>query len=70
MRYSLGGKQYKRTLRTVNEEEALQRAYEIWHEQSFRNKQGLSLDSRSFVEVAEEFIEKVVAEAERDERSR
>lgn len=70
MRYSLGGKQYKRTLGTANEEEALQRAYEIWHEQSFRNKQGLSLDSRSFVEVAEEFIEKVVAEAERDERSK
>ena len=70
MRYSLGGKQYKKTLGTANEEEALQRAYDIWHEQNFRHKQGLSLDSRSFVDVAEEFIGKIVAEAERDERSK
>ncbi|RVP15205.1 site-specific integrase [Sinorhizobium meliloti] len=70
MRYSLGGKQYKKTLGTADEDQALQRAYEIWHEQSFRNKQGLSLDSHPFVEVAEEFIEKIVAEAERDERSK
>lgn len=70
MRYSIGGKQYKKTLGTADEDQALQRAYEIWHEQSFRNKQGLSLDSHPFVEVAEEFIEKIVAEAERDERSK
>lgn len=70
MRYSLGGKQYKKTLGTADEDQALHRAYEIWHEQSFRNKQGLSLDSHPFSEVAEEFIEKVVAEAERDERSK
>jgi len=70
MRYSLGGKQYKKTLGTPYEQEALQRAYEIWHEQSFRAKQGLSLDSHSFSSVAEEFIEKIVAEAERDERSK
>lgn len=70
MRYSIGGKQYKKTLGTADEDQALQRAYEIWHEQNFRNKQGLSLDSHPFVEVAEEFIEKIVAEAERDERSK
>lgn len=70
MRYSLGRKQYKKTLGTADEQEALQRAYEIWHEQSFRNKQGLSLDSHAFSAVAEEFIEKIVAEAERDERSK
>lgn len=70
MRYSLGGKQYKKTLGTADKEEALQHAYEIWHEQSFRHKQGFSLDSRSFAEVAEEFIKKVVAESERDERSK
>ncbi|MDH6269684.1 integrase [Rhizobium sp. SG_E_25_P2] len=70
MRYSLGGKQYKKTLGTADEQEALQRAYEIWHEQSFRAKQGLSLDSHAFSSVAEEFIEKIIAEAERDERSK
>lgn len=69
MRYSIGGKQYKKTLGTADEEQALQRAYEIWHERSFRNRQGLSLDSHPFSEVAEEFIDKIVAEAERNERS-
>lgn len=70
MRYSLGGKQYKKTLGTADENEALNKAYEIWHEQSFRAKQGLSLDSHAFSEVAEEFIEMVAAQAERDERSK
>jgi hypothetical protein len=70
MRYSLGGKQYKKSLSTADENEALSKAYEIWHEQSFRAKQGLSLDSRAFSEVAEEFIEMVAAQAERDERSK
>lgn len=69
MRYSLGGKQYKKTLGTADDQEALQRAYEIWHEQSFRAKQGLSLDSHAFSAVAEEFIGKITAEAERGERS-
>jgi integrase len=70
MRYSLGGKQYKKTLGTADENEALHKAYEIWHEQSFRAKQGLSLDSHAFSAVAEEFIERVAAEAERGERSK
>lgn len=70
MRYSLGGKQYKKTLGTQDHDEAMQRAYEVWHEQSFRTKQGLSLESHAFSEVAEEFIGMVVAQAERDERSK
>jgi integrase len=70
MRYSLGGKQYKKTLGTADHDEAMQRAYEIWYEQSFRAKQGLSLESHAFSEVAEEFIEMVAAQAERDERSK
>jgi hypothetical protein len=70
MRYSLGGKQYKKTLGTADENEALDKAYEIWHEQSFRAKQGLSLESHAFSAVAEEFIERITAEAERDERSK
>jgi integrase len=70
MRYSLGGKQYKKTLGTADENEALHKAYEIWHEQSFRAKQGLSLESHAFSEVAEEFIEMVAAQSERDERSK
>lgn len=47
----------------------MQRANEIYHEQKYRQKQGLSLVQHSFCDVAEEFIEKVCAEAERGERS-
>lgn len=70
MRYSLGGKQIKKSLGVANYNIALQRANEIFHEQKYRHKQGLSLEQHAFDEVAEEFIEKVCAEAERDERSK
>lgn len=69
MRYSLGGRQIKKSLKTSDYELALQRAHEIYHEQKYRHKQGLSLVQHSFHEVAEEFIEKVCAEAERGERN-
>lgn len=69
MRYSLGGRQIKKSLGIADYDAALQRANEIYHEQKYRHKQGLSLVQHPFNEVAEEFIEKVCAEAERDERS-
>lgn len=69
MRYSLGGRQIKKSLGIADYDAALQRANEIYHEQKYRHKQGLSLAQHPFCEVAEEFIEKVCAEAERDERS-
>jgi hypothetical protein len=40
MRYSFGGRQYKKTLGTADYDQAMQHAYKIWHEQSFRVKQG------------------------------
>lgn len=69
MRYSLGGRQIKKSLGTSDYDRALQRANEIFHEQKYRHKQGLSLVQHPFCDVAEEFIEKVCAEAERGERS-
>lgn len=69
MRYSLGGRQIKKSLGIADYDAALQRAHEIYHEQKYRQKQGLSLVQHTFHEVAEEFIEKVCAEAERGERS-
>ncbi|MFT4161795.1 tyrosine-type recombinase/integrase [Shinella sp.] len=69
MRYSLGGKQIKKSLGVAEYDIALQRANEIFHEQKYRHKQGLSLEQHAFDEVAEEFIEKVCAESERGERS-
>ena len=70
MRYSLGGKQIKKSLGVADYDLALQRANEIFHEQRYRHRQGLSLEHHAFNDVAEEFIEKVCAEAERDERSK
>lgn len=69
MRYSLGGRQIKKSLGTADYDAAVQRAHEIYHEQKYRQKQGLSLHQHPFSDVAEEFIEKVCAEAERGERS-
>ena len=69
MRYSLGGRQIKKSLKTANYDTAVQLAHEIYHEQKYRHKQGLSLVHHAFCEVAEEFIEKVCVEAERGERS-
>ncbi|WP_082469600.1 site-specific integrase [Rhizobium sp. Leaf311] len=69
MRYSLGGKQIKKSLGIADHGLAMQRAHEIYHEQKYRHKQGLSLTQHAFHDVAEEFIEKVCAEAERGERS-
>lgn len=69
MRYSLGGRQIKKSLKTANYDTALQLAHEIYHEQKYRHKQGLSLVQHPFCDVAEEFIEKVCAEAEHGERS-
>ncbi|MBY3219423.1 hypothetical protein HFO21_34580 [Rhizobium laguerreae] len=69
MRYSLGGRQIKKSLSTADYDVALQRANENFHEQKYRHKQGLSHRQHQFSEVAEEFIEKFCAEAERGERS-
>ncbi|MGE6784729.1 hypothetical protein ACQKGL_19640 [Ensifer adhaerens] len=55
--------------RHIDEIEARRRANEIWHEQNYRLKHGLSIVEHAFNEVAEEFIKKIEDEAERKERS-
>ncbi|MBO9655172.1 MAG: tyrosine-type recombinase/integrase [Agrobacterium tumefaciens] len=69
MRYTLDGRQIRKSLGTRDHTEAYRRANEIWHEQNYRLKHGLSIVEHAFGEVAEEFIRKVEAEAGRKERS-
>jgi len=64
MRYSLGGEQIN-YLGIACNARAMERAHEIYHEQKYRYKQGLSPTQHAFNELAKEFIEKVCAEAER-----
>ncbi len=68
MRYSMNGRQIRKSLGTSDETEAYRLANEIWHEQNYRLKHGLSLVQHAFCDVAEEFITKIEAEAERKER--
>ncbi|WP_368516645.1 tyrosine-type recombinase/integrase [Rhizobium sp.] len=69
MRYSIEGKQIRKSLETENEYEAQRRANEIYQEQKYRVSLGLSAKQYAFDEVAEEFIAKIEKEAERGERS-
>ena len=69
MRYSIAGRQVRKSLGTPIYEEAHRLANEIWHEQNYRLKNGLSIIEHAFSDVAEEFIRKVEIEAERKERS-
>ncbi|ATN35220.1 hypothetical protein ACO34A_15560 [Rhizobium sp. ACO-34A] len=69
MRYTMDGKQIRKSLGTADRHEAYRLANEIWHEQNYRLKHGLSIVEHAFCDVAEEFITKIVAEAERRERS-
>ena len=69
MRFSMGGKQIRKSLETDNADEAQHRAYEIWGEANYRVKNGLTAMVRPFSVVAEEFISLITLESERDERS-
>ncbi|MEJ5080592.1 tyrosine-type recombinase/integrase [Ochrobactrum sp. MYb379] len=69
VRFSLGGKQIRKSLETDNEHEAQRRAYEIWGEASYRVKNGLTASVKTFSAFAEEFIELIKQESERGERS-
>jgi integrase len=70
MRYTMNGRQIRKSLGTTEEAEAHRLANEIWHEQRYRLKHGLSIKEHKFSEVAEEFIKKIELEATRKERSR
>lgn len=69
MRFSMGGKQIRKSLETDNADEARHRAYEIWGEANYRVKNGLTATVRPFSVVAEEFISLIILESERNERS-
>ncbi|HEX8049686.1 tyrosine-type recombinase/integrase [Rhizobium sp.] len=69
MRYTMDGRQIRKSLGTTDEAEANRRANEIWHEQNYRLKHGLSIVEHAFSDVAEEFIKKIEREVERKERS-
>lgn len=69
MRYTMDSRQIRKSLGTSDETEARRRANEIWHEQNYRLKHGLSLVEHAFNVVAEEFIRMIEHEAERKERS-
>ncbi len=69
MRYTMDSRQIRKSLGTSDEAEARRRANEIWHEQNYRLKLGLSLVEHAFSAVAEEFIKTIEAEVERKERS-
>lgn len=69
MRYTMDSRQIRKSLGTSDETEARRLANEIWHEQNYRLKHGLSIVEHAFNEVAEEFIKRVEEEAERKERS-
>lgn len=69
MRYTMGGRQIRKSLGTSDEVEASRLANEIWHEQNYRLKHGLSIVEHAFCDVAEEFIKQIETEAERKERS-
>nr|WP_246400328.1 tyrosine-type recombinase/integrase [Rhizobium metallidurans] len=69
MRYTMDSRQIRKSLGTSDEAEARRLANEIWHEQNYRLKLGLSLVEHAFSVVAEEFIRTIEAEAERKERS-
>ncbi|SCD22738.1 tyrosine-type recombinase/integrase [Brucella inopinata] len=69
VRFSLGGKQIRKSLETDDEHEAQRRAYEIWGEASYRVKNGLTANVKVFSTVAAEFIELIKQEAGRAERS-
>lgn len=68
MRFSMGGKQIRKSLETDNADDARHRAYEIWGEANYRVKNGLTATVRPFSAVAEEFISLVILESERNER--
>ena len=69
VRFSMKGRQIRKSLETDDRQDAERRAYEIWAEASYRAKNGLEPTTMPFSKVAEAFIEQILQEVERDERS-
>lgn len=69
VRFSIKGRQIRKSLETDDERKAERKAYEIWAEASYRVKNGLEPTAMPFSKMAEAYIEQILKEAERDERS-
>jgi integrase len=69
MRFSMGGKQVRKSLETDDRFEAERRALELWGEANYRLKNGLSVSPTPFSKVAEDFISRLSVDVERGERS-
>lgn len=69
VRFTMQGKQIRKSLETDDRHNAERRAYEIWAEASYRDKNGLNVTAMPFAKVAESFIEQILLEVDRDQRS-
>ncbi|MDY8110770.1 site-specific integrase [Fulvimarina sp. 2208YS6-2-32] len=69
VRFSMKGRQIRKSLETDDERQAQRKAYEVWAEASYRAKSGLEPTVMPFSKMAEAFIEQLLKEVERDERS-
>lgn len=71
VRFSIKGQgQFRKSLETAVEGEARQKAQRIYYEALYRAENGLTAQSMKFADVAEAFIEKILREVERGERSK
>jgi hypothetical protein len=69
VRFGMQGKQIRKSLETDDRVDAERRAYEIWAEASYRTKNGLNVTAMPFAKLADRFIEQILLEIQRGERS-
>lgn len=69
IRFTVKGKQIRKSLETDDRAEAERRAYEIWAEANYRAKAGLTVEAMPFSTLAEDFIALVAEQSQRGERS-
>lgn len=63
------GRQIRKSLETEDPREAERKAYEVWAEAGYRAKNGLNAVAMPFAKMAETFIEQLLTEVGRGERS-
>lgn len=62
VRFSLQGRQIRKSLETDDRRDAERRAHEIWAEAGYRAKNGLNATAMPFTKVAEAFIDQILVE--------
>lgn len=71
VRFSIKGQgQIRKSLDTPDKREAVQRAYKVYYEASYRAENGLTATVKCFADVAEEYIARIEREVERSERKK